>query len=99
MSVPLTSAAGQLATPHGQGGVEACQLWLPLQVVPHMAVKAGDASREQVQYRHLAKVWPLRQRAAQPEDCVEAEKVWTQLFGCTYGSFHSEVRCIKSEVK
>lgn len=74
MSAPLTSAAGQLATPHGQGGVQARQLRLPLQVVPHMAVKAGDASREQVQHRHLAEVWPLRQRAAQPEDCVELKK-------------------------
>lgn len=39
-----------------------------------MAVKAGDASREQVQHGHLTEVWPLWQRAAQSEDCVEAEK-------------------------
>lgn len=69
MSAPLTSAAGQFATPHGQGGVEARQLRLPLQVVSHMAVKAGDASREQVQHRHLTEVRPLWQRAAQSEDC------------------------------
>lgn len=70
----LTSAGGQLAAPHGQGGVEARQLRLALQVVSHMAVKAGDASREQVQHGHLTEVWPLWQRAAQSEDCVEAEK-------------------------
>lgn len=70
----LTSAGGQLAAPHRQGGVEAGQLRLPLQVVSHMAVKAGNASREQVQHGHLTEVWPLWQRAAQPEDCVETEK-------------------------
>lgn len=73
-SATLTSAAGQLAAPHGQGGVEARQLRLPLQVVSHMAVKAGDTSREQVQHRHLTEVWPLWQRAAQSEDCVEVGK-------------------------
>lgn len=39
-----------------------------------MAVKAGNAPGEQVQHGHLAEVGPLWQRAAQPEDCVEAEK-------------------------
>lgn len=99
MSVPLTSAAGQLATPHGQGGVQARQLRLPLQVVPHMAVKAGDASREQVQHRHLAEVWPLWQRAAQPEDCVEVK----EKFGCNFLAASSydylSSWCIKTEVK
>lgn len=73
-SATLTSAGGQLAAPHGQGGVEACQLRLPLQVVSHMAVEAGEAPREQVQHGHLTEVWPLWQRAAQSEDCVEVEK-------------------------
>lgn len=55
----LTSAGGHLAAPHRQGGVEAGELRLPLQVVAHVAVEAGGASREQVQHRNLPKVRPL----------------------------------------
>lgn len=101
----LTSAGGQLAAPHGQGGVEARQLRLPLQVVSHVAVKAGDASGEQVQHGNLAEVWPLWQRAAQPEDCVEAEESRFDITSihlptsnsssCPSDSFHSEVTRIK----
>lgn len=66
----VTSAGGDLAAPLWQGGVEAGELRLPLQVVAHVAVKAGDASRQQVQHRHLPEMRPLRQRAAQLEDCT-----------------------------
>lgn len=74
----VTSAGGHLAAPLWQGGVEAGELRLPLQVVAHVAVKAGDASRQQVQHWHLTVMWPLRQRAAQSEDCAqEPRRKWT----------------------
>lgn len=74
MQTLLTSAGGHLATPHGQGGVEAGELRLPLQVVAHVAVKAGDASGQQVLHRHLPEVRPLGQRAAQPENWAERQE-------------------------
>lgn len=74
----VTSAGGHLAAPLWQGGVEAGELRLPLQVVAHVAMKAGDASRQQVQHRHLTEMWPLRQRAAQSEDCAQdPRRKWT----------------------
>lgn len=80
----LASAGGYLAAPDRQGGVEAGELHLPLQVVTHVAVKVGSASREQVQHRHLPEVRPLRQWAAQPEDCAQRQKAGTGA-GCILG--------------
>lgn len=70
----LTPAAGLLAAPHWQGGVEAGEQRLPLQVVTHVAVKASGAPREQVQHRHLSKVRPFWQGTAQPEDYTHRGK-------------------------
>lgn len=64
----LTPAAGLSAAPHWQRGIEAGEQRLPLQVVTHVAVETGRASREQVEHGHLPKVRPFRQRTAEPED-------------------------------
>jgi len=56
----LTSAGRLLAAPHRQGSIETSEQRLPLQVVTHVAVKAGDTSREQVQHGYFPIMRPLR---------------------------------------